>query len=98
VPGQFVEVTLQLSLDPHAIVVPTVSVQPGQRGTFVYVVKQDKSVEARPVKVNRTEGAETVIASGLQVGETIVTDGQIGLTPGARVSVKPPAGGARQGQ
>jgi len=96
-PGQFVEVTLQLSLDSRALVVPGTAVQPGQRGTFVYVVKGD-TVELRPVTVTRTEGTEAVIASGLAAGDTIVVDGQIGLTPGARISVKPPAGGARQSQ
>ena len=48
--------------------------------------------------VTRTEGTDTVVASGLAAGETIVIDGQIGLTPGARISAKPPVGGARQGQ
>src|SRR5205823_403476 len=67
-PGQFVEVTLQLSVDAHAIVVPTTAVQPSQRGTFVYVVKADKTVEARPVKVARTEGDDSVLSEGLTAG------------------------------
>ena len=85
-PGLFVDVTLQLSVDPHAIVVPTTAVQNGQSGTFVYVVKSDKTVDMRPVTVARSEGTDSVVASGLQTGETVVTDGQLQLTPGARIT------------
>ena len=55
-PGQFVEVTLVLSVEPHAIVAPASAIQPSQQGTFAYVVKADGTVEARPVTVARTEG------------------------------------------
>jgi membrane fusion protein, multidrug efflux system len=85
-PGAFVEVTLQLTEDPKAIVVPNAAVQASQRGQIVYVVKPDQTVEARPITIGWTEGAETVIAKGLTAGETIVTDGQLRLTPGARVT------------
>jgi multidrug efflux system membrane fusion protein len=94
-PGQFVNVTLQLSIDPHAIVIPAAAVQPSQQGSSVYVVKADHTVEARTVQVSRTEGTDAVVASGLQVGEIVVTDGQLGLTPGARVSIKPDAAPAK---
>ena len=87
-PGAFVDVTLLLSVDAHAIVVPTIAVQPGQQGQFVYVVKADQSVEARVVTVARIDGDETVVTTGLRAGETVVTDGQLRLTPGARISVK----------
>lgn len=87
-PGAFVDVTLQLSVDARAIVVPSSAVQPSQQGTFVYVVKADQTVDARPVKVAWTEAAETVIEEGLRPGELVVTDGQLRLTPGARVSAK----------
>ena len=86
--GAFVDVTLQLSVDPNAIVVPNAAVQASQQGQFVYVVKADQTVEARPVKVAWVSGDDSVIASGLAAGETIVTDGQLRLTPGARVSIK----------
>jgi len=92
-PGQFVEVALQLSIDEHAIVVPSAAVQPSQQGATIFVVKADQTVEVRPVTVARTEGNDAVIATGLQAGEVVVTDGQLGLTAGARVSVKSPAGG-----
>jgi multidrug efflux system membrane fusion protein len=84
-PGLFVDVTLQLSVDPHAIVVPTTAVQNGQSGTFVYVVKSDRTVDMRPVTVARAEGKDSVVSDGLQAGETVVTDGQLQLTPGARI-------------
>ena len=92
-PGQFVEVTLVLSVEPHAIVAPASAIQPSQQGTFAYVVKADGTVEARPVTVARTEGTDSVIRSGLRAGETVVTDGQLQLTPGSRVSVKAPVAG-----
>lgn len=87
-PGAFVDVSLQLSVQPHAIVVPAAAVQQSQQGTFVYVVKHDQTVEMRPVKVAWSEGQDTVIESGVQSGETVVTDGQLRLTPGARITAK----------
>ena len=91
-PGQYVDVTLQLSVEPNAIVIPTAALQASQQGQFVYVLKADKTVEARPVKVAWTDGGTTVIASGLTKDENVVTDGQLRLTPGAKVSVKPAVG------
>jgi multidrug efflux system membrane fusion protein len=87
--GAFVDVTLQLSVQPRAIVVPNASVQASQQGQFVYVVTRDSTVEARPVKVGWIDGNEAILESGVAAGETVVTDGQLRLTPGARVSVKP---------
>src|SRR5262249_40387505 len=84
-PGQFVNVVTVLTTDPNARVVPSVTVQTGQQGTYVFVVKQDQTVEMRPVVVARTSGAETVIESGLEEGETVVTDGQVRLVPGSRI-------------
>jgi membrane fusion protein, multidrug efflux system len=93
-PGQFVNVTVTLTTDPAAIVVPTLAVQSGQQGTYVYVVKADKTVELRPVNVARTHGDDSIIRSGLKPGETIVTDGQLRLVPGSRVSIKDSRGNA----
>jgi multidrug efflux system membrane fusion protein len=87
-PGAFVDVTLQLSVDPKATVIPAKAVQPSQQGEFVFVVKADQTVESRAVKVAWTEGDDVVIESGVKPGETVVTDGQLRLTPGARVSIK----------
>jgi len=89
-PGQFVNVVVTLSTDPTAIVVPSVAVQAGQEGTYVFAVKPDQSVEMRQVTVARTRGAESVIASGVRPGETVVTDGHLRLVPGGRISVKQP--------
>jgi membrane fusion protein, multidrug efflux system len=87
-PGQFVNVVVTLTTDPKAIVVPSVAVQSGQQGTYVFVVKPDQTVEMRPVTVNRVSAAETVLAEGVQPGETVVTDGHLRLVPGSRISVK----------
>jgi multidrug efflux system membrane fusion protein len=87
-PGAFVDVTLQLSVDQQATVVPSKAVQPSQQGEFVFVVRSDQTVEARSVKVAWTDGDEAVIETGVKAGETVVTDGQLRLTPGARITVK----------
>src|SRR6185369_7852882 len=76
-PGQFVNVSVTLMTDPHAIVVPTAAVQAGQQGSYVFVVKPDSTVELRPVTVARTQDNETIINQGLTPGETVVTDGQL---------------------
>jgi membrane fusion protein, multidrug efflux system len=85
-PGSFVDVTIRLTTEPNAIVVPSQAIQAAQQGQFVYVVKPDRTVEARPVTVSRQEGAESVVSKGLSAGEEVVTDGQLRLTPGARVT------------
>src|SRR3954447_18850009 len=90
-PGQFVNVTVTLTTDANATVIPTAAVQSGQNGTFVYVIKADKTVELRPVTVARTHGDDSIIGQGVTPGETIVTDGQLRLVPGSRVSIKPDA-------
>jgi membrane fusion protein, multidrug efflux system len=87
-PGQYVNVVVTLTTDPNAIVVPSVAVQAGQQGSYVYVVNAQQMVDLRPVTVARTSATETVIESGLQPGETVVTDGHLRLVPGSRISVK----------
>jgi multidrug efflux system membrane fusion protein len=87
-PGQFVRVTLQLTTRPNAVVVPNQDVQTGQDGQFVYVVKDDKTVEMRPVVTSTRVDQELVVDRGLQPGETIVTEGQLRLAPGSRVQVR----------
>jgi multidrug efflux system membrane fusion protein len=87
-PGQFVSVVMTLSAQPNAVVVPNEAVQSGQEGSFVYVVKPDLTVEVRPIKEGRVVGDETVVASGLQPGDRVVTDGQLQLVPGARIEIK----------
>ena len=89
-PGLFVNVLLTLSKEANAIVVPSHAVVPGQKGPLVYVVKSDNTVEARPVVSNRSVEGVAVIDKGLELGETIVVDGQAGLAPGMRVEIKNP--------
>jgi multidrug efflux system membrane fusion protein len=85
-PGLFVQVTLVLRTDPNAIVVPAAAVQASQAGQFVFVVKEDRSVEVRNITVERQQGEEIVVAHGLRPGEEVVTDGQLRLTAGARIT------------
>jgi multidrug efflux system membrane fusion protein len=87
-PGQFADVNLTLKSQPNAIVVPTAALQTSQNGTYVYVVDQDLTAKQQPVKVGWNVGEDTVIATGLQPGQRVVTDGQLRLTPGAKVDIK----------
>jgi multidrug efflux system membrane fusion protein len=87
-PGQFANVVVTLMTDSAAVVVPSAAVQTRQQGQFVYVVKADRTVDLRPIEVVRTIGLETVIKTGFQPGETVVTDGQLRLVPGSKVSDK----------
>ena len=86
-PGLFVQVSLQLSSQPGAVVVPAEAVQTSQQGQYVYVVKQDRTVELRHVTLDRQQRGEAVIASGLKGGEEVVTEGQLRLTPGAHITI-----------
>jgi membrane fusion protein, multidrug efflux system len=86
-PGQFVSVTLTLSDLTNAVVVPSQAVQTGQNGEYIYVVKPDQTVEEQPVTIGITYQDETVVQNGLEAGETVVTDGQSRLAPGAKVKI-----------
>ncbi|MEO5925140.1 MAG: efflux RND transporter periplasmic adaptor subunit [Bryobacteraceae bacterium] len=86
-PGQFVNVTLQLTTRRGAVVVPNQAVQTGQDGTFVYVVDDQSKVAFRPVKVGPRVDIDMVIEEGLKAGETVVTEGQLRLQPGSTVQV-----------
>ncbi len=96
-PGLFVQVGLQLTTDPDAIVVPAVAVQTSQQGQYVYVIKPDRTAELRNVQIDRQQGEETIIAQGLSAGEEVVTDGHLRLTPGAHVTVAGQSGSGRRG-
>lgn len=87
-PGQFVTVAVTLKERPNAVVIPSQSIQTGQRGQYVYVVKQDQSVEMRPVHVLDSVNQQSIIESGVTPGETVVIDGQLRLTPKSKVEVK----------
>jgi multidrug efflux system membrane fusion protein len=92
-PGLFVQVSLSLTEEANSIVVPAAAVQPSPNGSYVYVVKPDRTAEVRPVTVARQFGEEMIIAQGLRDGEEVVTDGQLRLTPGAQVTIAGPRGG-----
>jgi membrane fusion protein, multidrug efflux system len=85
-PGQFARVTLRLATLPHAVVVPSQAVQTGQDGQYVFVVKPDSTVEQRPVTSAQRVDQDVVIDKGLRPGETVVTEGQLRLEPGSRVT------------
>jgi multidrug efflux system membrane fusion protein len=87
-PGEFVNVTMTLSKRANAIVVPAQALQNGQKGQYVYVVTADKGVEMRPVTVVQQTESQAVIGKGVNVGDTVVTDGQLRLTPKSKVDVK----------
>jgi multidrug efflux system membrane fusion protein len=102
-PGEFVRVTLRLTTQADAVVVPNQAVQTGQDGPFVYVVKDDKTVEMRPVVTSTRVDQDLVIDKGLRPGETIVTEGQLRLAPGSKVQFRdgrqrPPGGGGGGGK
>jgi membrane fusion protein, multidrug efflux system len=86
-PGELVNVVLALG-EEQAVVAPESAVQSGQQGDYVFIVKPDQTVESRPVKVARSVGELVVIGEGLAGGETVVTDGQLRLVPGAKVTIK----------
>ena len=84
-PGRFVSVVMTVDT-VKAIVIPAESVQAGQQGPFVYVVKADKTVEIRPVTTGATVKGKVIIQNGVAAGETVVTDGQSRLYPGATIA------------
>jgi multidrug efflux system membrane fusion protein len=86
-PGQFADVRLELRSDPRAVVVPSVAVQAGQQGPYVFVIA-DGRAQMRPITVARVQGDESIIESGIAPGDVVVTDGQLRLTPNARVAAR----------
>lgn len=93
-PGQFVQTVLTLSNLVNVTAVPTPAVQNGQNGEFVFVIRPDQTADARPVKTSiRHQGFATIL-SGVNPGETVVTDGQLRLTPNTKVTIKGSEGSA----
>jgi multidrug efflux system membrane fusion protein len=90
-PNQFVNVHLLLETRKDAITAPVSAIQRGPQGTFVYLVDNNNTVQVRPVQLALTQGNTVVIASGLQVGDKVVTDGQEKLQAGSRVQPQAPA-------
>ena len=99
-PNQFVNVRVLLDVVHDATVIPTSALQRGANGLFVYVIATDRSVSVRAIKTGPTEGERVAVTSGLQIGETIVTDGADKLREGSKVELPgdaPPAANAAQG-
>lgn len=90
-PGQFVNVVLTMTTETGVVVVPSEAVQVGPEGQHVFVVKEDRRVEVRPVTLGRTNEGEAIIAKGLAAGETVVREGQFLLGPGSRIEIKDPS-------
>lgn len=91
-PGQFGDVEVEYGMLDKVVVVPSVAVQAGQSGPFVWLVKPDNTVDARVVKVARTEADKTAVSDGLAAGDSVVVEGQLRLKPGAAVMVGGGAG------
>lgn len=97
-PNQFVNVHLLLETRKDAITMPVSAVQRGPQGTFTYVVDDKNTAQIRPIQLALTQGATAVIASGLQPGDRVVTDGQEKLQAGSRVAPQGPANQSRNAQ
>ena len=90
-PGQFVNARLLLTTRKGGTVVPASVVQRGPEGAYAFVIKDDQTVEVRPVKVTQIEAGQALIDSGLRPGEQVVVDGQYRLQTGSRVKISPSA-------
>jgi multidrug efflux system membrane fusion protein len=97
-PGQFVNVSLTLGVEADALTVPQAAVQIGQSEPFVFVIKGDNTAEARKVRVSRTVDGKSILASGLEAGERVVIDGQLRLSNGSRVDIRPTQEQATRGK
>jgi multidrug efflux system membrane fusion protein len=87
-PGQFIRTRLVLYTQPNAVIVPYTALQLTQTGPVMFVVKSDKTVEQRPVTLGQREDDNIIITKGIQVGETIVVEGQLNLYDGAKVETQ----------
>ena len=95
-PGEYANVTLKLSMQTNALVIPNQAMQTGQDGTYVYVVDADRKADVRPITIGLRGESDLVVDKGLSEGEIVVTQGQLRLAPGMRVSV--PGEGGRAGK
>ena len=96
-PGEFVNARLLLEIRKNVVVIPPLAVQRGPHGLFTWVVKADGTVEPRPIQTSTTTGDRTIVTSGVNDGERVVTDGQYKLQTNAPVTITPPRSTATQG-
>ena len=96
-PGRFVNIRLVLNTIHQAVLVPAAALQMSAKGSFVYVVKQDSTAEQRPVTLGQRQGDLIVVENGVAAGESVVTAGQLGVTPGGKVHIEKPASPATAG-
>jgi membrane fusion protein, multidrug efflux system len=86
-PGQYFDVEVELGVEPQAAIVPTVALQVGQDGLFVFVITPDNKAEMRKVTVTGSDADKSAVTEGLAPGERVVVEGQHRLSPGAPVKV-----------
>jgi multidrug efflux system membrane fusion protein len=89
-PGRFVNIRLVLNTIRGAVLVPVTAPQMSAKGSYVYVVKQDMTVDQRQVTLGQRQGDQVVIEQGVQPGDRVVTNGQVGVTPGGKVRIETP--------
>jgi membrane fusion protein, multidrug efflux system len=95
-PGGFVNVRLQLYVEPDALVIPAAAVVSGQQGNFVFVIQPDSSASTKAVTVTRTAGDFAIVTGDVQPGDRVVVDGQLRLRQGSKVQIKAAADTARR--
>ena len=91
-PGMYVEVEIDLDVKPDTVMISSVAIQSGQKGPFVFVVRDDQTAEMRQVDVIGIEGDRAALNSGVKEGERVIVEGQMRLTNGTAVSEPPPGG------
>ena len=89
-PGRFVNIRLVLNTIHQAVLVPAAAPQMSANGSFVYVVRQDSTAEQRPVSLGQRQGDLIVVEKGVEPGERVVINGQLGVTPGGKVHIEQP--------
>lgn len=92
-PGRFVNIRLVLNTIHDAVLVPASAPQMSAQGSFVYVVKQESIAEQRPVTLGQRQGDLIVVEKGVEAGERVVINGQLGVTPGGKVAIEEPRDG-----
>ncbi|MGZ8427538.1 MAG: efflux RND transporter periplasmic adaptor subunit, partial [Candidatus Binatia bacterium] len=85
--GRFAKIRLVLDIRADAVLVPAEAPQLSAKGSFVYVVKNDSSAELRPVQLGQRQGELVVVTEGVKADEKVVVKGQLGVTPGGKVSI-----------